>query len=179
MSRYNGTEGGTAQADVLTGQMNPSGCLPWSMPKHEGHLPYFNPDAESIQYDQFFSQRYYPGHGHGTTAMQPAYPLGFGLSYTSFKLSNLHVVPSGHGCGYDPSTESLTLTLDVTNTGDREGRCVIQVYGRPLIPAFPLTPVDLKMRETKSVECIASVRPLQTWSGKDRGEGDVDEEYSS
>lgn len=116
LSWYSGMEGGTALADVLFGAAEPAGRLPFAVPTTEDDLPFFDRDATSITYDRFHGQRLLDKLGH--TA---AFPFGFGLSYTSFTLGNI----TAHRQGLNHAT----LTVDVTNTGDRDGRHVVQVFG--------------------------------------------------
>jgi beta-glucosidase len=84
LSWYSGTEGGHALADVLLGQVDPSGRLPFSIPTSEEHLPFFDTTLSTITYDKWFGQRLLDRDGH-----TPAFPLGFGLSYTEFALADL------------------------------------------------------------------------------------------
>lgn len=163
VSWYNGVQGASALAGVLMGEVNPSGRLPWCMPRDEEHLPFFDPDAETISYDEWFGQR-----GVDKQGVETAYPFGFGISYTSFRFTNLRLSPSSE-------PDSFTITVDVTNTGPREGRCIIQVYGRPSTSQSPyqprsllgFTPIDLLAQETRHISCRASIRPLQRWSPHD------------
>ncbi len=123
MMWYAGMEGGHALADVLTGRHNPSGRLPFSVPASEEHLPLFDPDATSITYDRYHGQRLLDRLGVGA-----AYPHGFGLSYTTFEIASATPV--------DVSPERVRLKVDVRNTGDRDGRHVVQVYGRRSTGAY-------------------------------------------
>src|SRR6185312_499467 len=84
ISWYSGCEGGHALADVLLGRVDASGRLPYSIPTSEDHLPFFDRNATSIVYDRWFGQRLLDRDGHAA-----AYPLGFGLSYTSFRIDQV------------------------------------------------------------------------------------------
>jgi beta-glucosidase len=112
---YAGMEGGHALADVLSGRHNPSGRLPFSIPTSEDHLPFFDRDATSITYDRFHGQRLLERLG-----VAAAFPHGFGLAYTSYELVAAELVD-----GDDP-----TVRVTVANRGERDGRHVVQVYGR-------------------------------------------------
>ena len=112
---YSGMMGGDALADVLSGEVNPSGRLPFVIPTDESHLPFFDKDATSIVYDRWHGQWKLDRDGHAA-----AYPFGFGLSYTTFRLG----VPSA-------SADGAHLDVEVENTGGLDGECVVQVYGRP------------------------------------------------
>jgi beta-glucosidase len=115
-SWYSGMEGGDALADVLGGEVNPSGRLPFAIPTDEAHLPFFDKDATSIVYDSWHGQWKLDRDGNA-----PAYPFGHGLSYTTFELGTASASSDGH-----------EVTISVTNTGSRDGECVVQVFGRSL-----------------------------------------------
>ncbi|MGA1364642.1 MAG: glycoside hydrolase family 3 N-terminal domain-containing protein [Schleiferiaceae bacterium] len=111
-----GTAGGQAVADVLRGKSEPYGRLPMTFPRSEGQIP--------IHYDAFRTGR--PGPkaevfwSHYTDESNaPAYPFGFGLSYTTFGYGNLRVAETPTG---------WTATVQVTNTGSRPGSDVVQLY---------------------------------------------------
>jgi beta-glucosidase len=113
---YPGMEGGAALADVLFGQVNPSGRLPFSIPRRVEDLPTFDRDAEAIRYDLW----------HGYTKLErdgaePAFPFGFGLSYSHFQFAN-------PGVRLDEGASALRVEVDVENTGKRSGETVVQVY---------------------------------------------------
>ncbi|KAH7322994.1 glycoside hydrolase superfamily [Stachybotrys elegans] len=160
-SWYSGCEGGHALADLLLGHANFSGRLPFSIPTTEEHLPFFDRDATKITYDEWFGQRLLDHLG-----VKAAYPLGYGLSYTSFKISQLEFEAG-------IKQDSLVVRASVENTGPREGRYVAQVYGviegshRPRRVLLGFAPVDLEAGEAKTVEIPASTRPLKRW---DQGE---------
>ncbi|WP_314507451.1 glycoside hydrolase family 3 C-terminal domain-containing protein [uncultured Microbacterium sp.] len=154
---YSGVEGGLALADVLTGRVDASGRLPYSIPTTEEHLPYFDRDATSIVYDRWYGQRLLDRDGHAA-----AYPLGYGLSYTTFSIEDIRIASHGD--------ESLTASVRVGNTGTRAGRHVVQLYGSTNASDFParvllgFTLVQLEPGESAVVEVPASLRPLQRWS---------------
>jgi beta-glucosidase len=108
---YPGMEGGHAVADVLLGRVDPSGRLPFSIPTDEDHLPSWEPDADAVVYDSW--------HGHWKLTRdgnRPAFPFGFGLSYSTFTLTHA-------------SHESDQVAVTVANIGTRDGITVVQVYG--------------------------------------------------
>ncbi len=115
---YPGQEGGHALADILTGKVNPSGRLPCTFPASADQLPFFDRDATAITYDLWHGYRKLLRDGN-----KPAYPFGFGLSYTTFAHGNLRLAA-------DTLTPEGTLaaTVDVTNTGGRAGDDVVQLY---------------------------------------------------
>ncbi|MEK4508508.1 glycoside hydrolase family 3 N-terminal domain-containing protein [Paenibacillus sp. FSL K6-2524] len=108
---YPGQEGGHAIADILFGDVNPSGKLTISIPKHVGQLPVYYNGKRSR------GKRYLEDDS------QPRYPFGYGLSYTEFSYSNLTVQPE-----VIPADGVATVTVEVTNTGDMEGAEVVQMY---------------------------------------------------
>jgi beta-glucosidase len=116
---YAGMEGGHALADVLAGRHNPSGRLPFSIPTSPEHLPAFDRDATEITYDRFHGQRLLDRLG-----VEAAFPHGFGLSYTAFELADAAV--------QQVEDQGWTVTVNVRNTGERDGRHVVQVYGSRL-----------------------------------------------
>jgi beta-glucosidase len=110
---FPGEEGGAALADVLLGDYNPAGRLPITFPKTVGQLPLNFPAHPASQSED-------PGMVTG-----PLYPFGHGLSYTTFKYSDLRVTP-----GIQQAAGSIEVTCQVTNTGDRAGDEVVQLYLR-------------------------------------------------
>lgn len=114
---YPGQEQGPAVADVLFGTANPSGRLPVTVPRSERQVP--RPDEGTERYDEGIYVGY---RGFLADQVQPAYPFGFGLSYTEFAFSNGRVL-NGSGNG-----DGVRARFRVTNTGDRAGAAVPQVY---------------------------------------------------
>ncbi len=111
---YGGMEGGRALANVLTGTAEPGGRLPFVLPTDAGHLPPFDSSAKTVVYDDRWGQRRLDGDGNA-----PAFPFGFGLGYTTIEHRLL-----------DHSFDDTGGTAEVlvTNTGDRKGSTVVQVY---------------------------------------------------
>jgi beta-glucosidase len=115
MAWYPGMEGGHALARVLFGDVNPGGRLPCTWPRSAEQLPPFDPGASRVHY----------GPLHGYRLMQasersPAFPFGFGLSYTTFEHGRLASRRSWDG--------TITVTVPITNTGTRVGDEVVQLY---------------------------------------------------
>jgi beta-glucosidase len=136
---YPGEEGGTALAEVVFGDVNPSGRLPISWEKSLKDNPSFayyypTPGTLKIPYgdDVFVGYRGYEHNG-----VQPLFPFGFGLSYTSFKYSGLEIHPAA-GAG------AFEVSFDVSNTGKRAGADVAQVYISEDHPHVPRPPQELK-----------------------------------
>lgn len=104
---YPGGEGGTALADILLGDCNPAGRLPVSVPRDAGQLPVY------------YNKKNPRGHDYVEMSADPLYPFGYGLSYSTFEYSSLTV------SGQVPDVE---VTVDVKNTGSRDGDEVVQLY---------------------------------------------------
>jgi len=122
---YAGMEGGHALADVLLGRVDASGRLPCTIPVDADHLPAFDRDADAVVYDGW--------HGYWLLARdrhEAAYPFGFGLSYTTWRLGPTTL---------DQDGDDLVVQATVHNTGDRDGTDVVQVYaGRPADTTRPV-----------------------------------------
>ena len=117
---FPGTEGGPAVADVLFGKVDPGGKLPMSFPRNVGQIP--------ISYNELPTGRPFDPNNKYTSKYldvlnTPQYPFGYGLSYTTFSLSNLKLSASSI-----PTTGSLTVSADITNTGPVAGDDVVQLY---------------------------------------------------
>ncbi|MFB6319842.1 glycoside hydrolase family 3 C-terminal domain-containing protein [Saccharicrinis sp. FJH54] len=153
---YPGQEGGIALAEILTGETNPSGKLPVSFEKKWEDNPtsatfFDGKKNKKVDYTEgiFVGYRYYDAKD-----VEPRFPFGFGLSYTTFNYSNLKVQKSQNG-----SDMAVTLTFDVTNTGPVDGAEVAQVYvadkdcrvERPVKELKGFSKVFLKKGETKTV----------------------------
>jgi beta-glucosidase len=123
-SWYNGSEGGNALADVLLGTVNPSGKLPWTMPKSiedsPAHATGSFPGDSTVTYAEKLLVGY---RWFDTKNIEPLYPFGYGGSYTTFK------IPSAKSDKETYSAEdTVYLTVEVANTGALDGKEVIQVY---------------------------------------------------
>jgi beta-glucosidase len=118
---FPGVQAGNAVADVLFGKVNPGGKLPASFPVNVGQIPIYydhDPTGRPCDITQKYTSRY-----RDLNTCDPLYSFGYGLSYTTFSVSNLQLssnTMSAHG--------SITATADVTNTGTRTGDEVVQLY---------------------------------------------------
>lgn len=135
---YSGTEGGNAVADVLFGDYNPSGKLPMTFPRSVGQIPmYYNTLATGRPYNKAAPYKYttqYIDEDEG-----PLYPFGYGLSYTRFKLSNLHLsTPTLRPGDY------LGVSVELANTGSRAGETVVQLYVRDVVASISRPVKELK-----------------------------------
>ncbi|KAK1149694.1 hypothetical protein N8T08_005247 [Aspergillus melleus] len=161
---YGGNETGNGLADVVFGDVNPSGKLPLTFPQKLKHNPaFFNFRSEGgrVLYgeDVYVGYRYYD-----TLEVEPLFPFGHGLSYTTFELSNLQLK--------EDSDKDLTVTCTLANTGSRSGAEVIQVYVAPVTPPLkrPLkelkafSKVTLKAGHSQTVEIpLDLVRATSYW----------------
>jgi beta-glucosidase len=131
---YSGMEGGSALANILSGDVNPSGKLPFAIPASADHLPHFDLDAETITYDLWHGYRKLEKDGN-----QPAFPFGFGLSYTEYAYANLRIDKKIYG-----DTDTIKVTLEITNTGKADGEEIVQVYISAIASKVARAPKDLK-----------------------------------
>jgi beta-glucosidase len=132
---YPGMEGGNAIADVLFGKVDPSGRLSFSWPKVLADSPSHKLGTETndeVDYKEglLVGYRYYD-----TDNVAPLFPFGFGLSYTTFSFSSLHIASQG---------DSVTASLTVKNTGVRDGIEIVQVYVHPESPSVTRPIHELK-----------------------------------
>ena len=160
---YPGTQGGNAVADVLFGDVNPGGKLPVSWPNASGVEPlYYNHTLTHDPEDRpGFTSRYWD------VASKPLYPFGYGLSYTAFKFSNLHL-----GRNSMSVSDNNEVSVDVTNTGSIAGDAVAQIYihqrygsaSRPVRELKGFERVLLQAGETKTLRFPLGAEQLHFWS---------------
>lgn len=156
---FPGESGGTALADVLFGDYNPSGRLPITFPQSAGQIPLNFPAHPGSQ-----------ARDHGQV-YGPLYPFGFGLSYTTFSYRNLKVSPERL-----PAAGPVEVSVDVTNTGARAGDDVVEMYLRDdysSVITFDkelagFTRVSLAPGETKTVHFTIQPRQMQLYNRDDR-----------
>jgi beta-glucosidase len=134
MAWYPGQEGGDAIADVLFGNVNPSGRLPLTFPLSASQLPPFDDTSNQVTYSYFHGYRYVEHNGD-----TPLFPFGFGLSYTTFTHDSLVLSRSSLS-----ATESLTATVTARNTGAVAGDDVVELFVSYDGSAVPRSPHDLK-----------------------------------
>src|SRR6185369_4285728 len=147
---YPGGEGGAAVADVLFGDYNPAGRLPVTFYKSVDQLPAFTDYSM-----QGRTYRYFKG--------EPLYPFGYGLSYTNFAYSNLRIESKSVKAG-----EPVRVSVEVTNTGDREGDEVVQLYLTDIAASAPVPirtlvgfeRVSLRPKEKRAVTFTITPRQM-------------------
>jgi beta-glucosidase len=162
MAWYGGMEGGNALARVLFGETNPCGHLPFVVPKNESQLPPFDHKSLNVHYDYFHGYTYMDKYGR-----IPEYPFGFGLSYTNFELKDISA---------KRETDKIRVMVTASNTGERAGKVVIQVYigwvasavERPKRVLKAFTKVHLEVGESKQVELAIPVDSLAYFDEKNR-----------
>jgi len=136
---YLGQENGHAVADVLFGDVNPSGKLPISIPRSAGHLPVFYNYKPSARRGYLFDD------------VSPLYAFGYGLSYTTFAIKNVRLEKNKIR-----TNGSTRVSVDITNTGKREGAEVVQMYIRDVVSS-----VTRPVKELKGFQKV-SLRPGET-----------------
>lgn len=170
---FGGTEAGNAIADVLFGDVNPSGKLSTTFPRNAGQIP--------IYYSYKNTGRPYGGNGVDFAKFQsnyldvpnsPLYPFGHGLSYTKFEYSPISL--SKNTLALATPTDKITVNVTVSNTGNFDGEEVVQLYIRDKVRS--ITPpikelkgfqkIALKKGESKPVTFNLSVQDLKFYNGE-------------
>lgn len=155
---YGGEQQGSAIADMLFGNTNPSGHLPVSFARSAGHLPaYYNHLPSDKGYYRARGSYDRPGRDYVFSTPDPLYAFGHGLSYTTFDLSDMNV---------NLTPENLEISLIAKNTGDREGKVVPQIYVRDVVSSVPTPVKQLKAFSKNSLapgqsETITYTIPLR------------------
>jgi beta-glucosidase len=160
---YGGQEAGNALADVLFGDRSPSGKLPTTFPvRFEDNPAFINYPGENgeVHYGEniFVGYRYYDEKN-----VEPLFPFGHGLSYTTFAYDNVRL----NGKSFGPNDE-IVVSVDVSNTGDKVGQEIVQLYvkdiesrlRRPVKELKAFSKVGLNPGETKTVELVLNRQAL-------------------
>lgn len=165
---YPGEKGGNAVANILFGKVNPSGRLNVSIPQSTGHIPVFYNRVNS-------NKGFYrnpgsvtkPGQDYVFASTDALFPFGYGLSYTSFKYSDLKVSKTVFG-----KNEQVEVSASVTNTGTKEGKEVVQMYlgnkinsvTTPVMALKGFEKINLKPGETKTVKFTVTPEDIGIWN---------------
>ncbi|MFT2008327.1 beta-glucosidase BglX [Pontibacter sp. 13R65] len=164
---FGGSEAGDAIADVLFGDVNPSGKLTATFPRHLGQVPLFynhkntgRPIEEGKGFQKFRSN-------YLDVPNDPLYPFGFGLSYTTFNYSDVKLSKASFKPG-----ETITASVTVTNSGSREGQEVVQLYIRDLVGSVTrpvkelkgFQKINLKAGESREVTFQISIDDLKFYN---------------
>jgi beta-glucosidase len=166
---YPGQTSGTALAQVLFGDVKPSGKLPVTYPRNDGQMP----ARSTVEYpgdgnDVYYAEGLLVGYRwYDATGQKPLFPFGYGLSYTSFRFSHLSVRRSG---------DRLVAKVTLTNTGRRAGADVAQLYvGSPAAAHEPphqlkaYTKVRLAPGQSRRVTLTVDVASLASWDNPSSG----------
>lgn len=145
---YPGQEGGTVIAEMLAGEINPSGRMPISVPKYVGQIPVY------------YNKKNPKGHDYVEMDAAPLYPFGYGIGFSSFGYSGLKIAKSGK--------TDFTVSFDLKNEGKYDGEEVVQLYVRdevasvvqPIKQLKQFTRVSLKAGENKTVDFKLSAEDL-------------------
>jgi beta-glucosidase len=158
MAWYSGMEGGNAIADIIFGDVNPSGKLPIVFPKSLDQLPEFNNKELTVHYGYYHGYRWFDRQG-----LEPAFPFGFGLSYTRYEYANLRLAETTVG-----RSGTVVAEVDVRNAGKMAGEEVVQLYvgykgsrvDRPVKDLRAFTRVALGPGESKRVRLEVPAQSL-------------------
>ena len=164
---FGGSEAGSAIADVLFGDVNPSGKLTTTFPQNVGQVPiYYNhkntgrPLGEGKWFEKFRSN-------YLDVSNDPVYPFGYGLSYSNFTYSDVKLSSTAMKAG-----QSITATVTVTNSSKTDGKEVVQLYIRDLVGSITrpvkelkgFQKIELKAGESKTVSFSISVNDLKFYN---------------
>jgi beta-glucosidase len=166
---YPGMEGGTAVAKALFGDINPSGKLSFTWPKRLEDSPSHaigTEDHDNVNYKEgiFVGYRYYD-----TKHIEPQFPFGYGLSYSSFRYSNLRIAKH--------SGNNVLVSADITNTSNRAGTEIVELYvaapaspePRPIHEMKSFVRIALAPSETRTVTMQLNPHSFAYWSDKQHG----------
>lgn len=163
---YPGEQGGNAIAGILLGDVNPSGRLNCSIPRSVGHLPVtydYKPSARGINREPGTPEK--PGRDYVFSSPAPLFAFGHGLSYTTFEYSDLKI-------DNNASAKTVRVSVNVRNTGRRDGKEVVQLYVNDRVSSVT-TPqkmlkgfdkIELKAGEQKTVTFDLPYDELALWN---------------
>ncbi|MEA2069666.1 MAG: glycoside hydrolase family 3 C-terminal domain-containing protein [Asgard group archaeon] len=169
---YPAMEGGNAITNVLFGEINPSGKLPLTFPKTLADSPAHQstktfPGNDKVYYDEgiFVGYRYFD-----EKQLEPLFPFGYGLSYTSFSYNNFKIPRKTIS-----EKSNINVTIDIKNTGRLAGSEIMQVYAGKVNSAVPRPPKELigfrkiylKSQKTKTINLKLPVQSLSYYDGKE------------
>lgn len=167
---YSGQEGGNALARILSGKVNPSAKLPFTIERRWADSPAAgNYDETRKEKKIYYREGIFTGYrGYEWKNIRPLFPFGYGLSYTTFAYSDLQVQVN------DKKKKEVTVSFRVTNTGPREGKEITQLYirdteskeQRPLKELKGFDKIELKPGETKTVTLQLNKEHFQYFSKK-------------
>jgi beta-glucosidase len=170
ISWFNGSEGGNALADVILGNVNPSGKLPFTFPASLSDSPAFSLGTFPGDNNAYYKEESLVGYRwFDTKNIKPLFPFGFGLSYTGFSYSGIKTDKLKYR-----SNETIQVTLELKNTGKMNGDEVVQLYVHRLNSQVEwpekelkgFTRVSLNPGESKKVTISLPVSQLRYWDAK-------------
>ncbi len=177
---YGGTESGNALADVLTGKVNPSGRMPFTVPykyedgpiKTERQYPGIKEESDEYWQTHYDEGVYVGYRWYDTKEIPVQWPFGHGLSYTTFEYGEAKAAKASM-----TADGKMTVTVDVKNTGDREGAEIVQLYiadpvagiDRPAKELKGFEKINLKPGESKTVSFEIDAADLSYYSIEDNG----------
>jgi beta-glucosidase len=172
MAWYPGMEGGNAIAEILFGDINPGGKLPLVFPKSADQLFKFENRARAVEYGYYHGYRWFDKKN-----LEPAFPFGFGLSYTKYIYSSLRL-----GKKFVGKDEKLAVQVDVTNMGARAGEEIVQLYvgyngtkiDRPVKDLRAFAKVALEPGQTKTVSLELNPQDL-AWYNPEKGAWQIED----
>lgn len=164
---FGGSEAGTAIADVLFGNVNPSGKLSTTFPQNEGQIPLFynyKNTGRPLPKGQWFSKF---RSNYLDVSNEPVYPFGYGLSYTNFDYSDIRLSNTTL-----KGNQVLSATVTVTNTGNYDGKEIVQLYIRDIVGSVTrpvkelkgFQKIELKAGESKTVTFTITTEELKFYN---------------
>lgn len=177
-SWYLGSEAGVATANILSGKINPSGKLPFSIPKRleDNGAMSFGPDSypgDTKTNKEYYKEDILVGYRwHDTKKIPALFPFGYGLSYSSFDLEN--IVPDKKTYSRN---DTIIVSFEISNVGNVDGAESVQIYASQNNPIFPrpakelkaIKKVFLKSKETKKVDIHIPVKSLAYYDDSKKG----------
>jgi len=147
---YGGMEVGTAIANVLFGDVNPSGKLTLTFPKKLSDSPAHKSERNfpGVEEKVFYDEGIYVGYRYfDKEQIEPLFPFGYGLSYTTFNYENLKLNKEKFS-----KNDTVTVSVDIVNTGNRSGAEIIQLYVQDIESSTDRPPKELKQFEKVNLE---------------------------
>ena len=147
---YGGMEAGKAIANVLFGDVNPSGKLPITFPKKLSDSPAHMSERTypGVEKEVFYDEGIYVGYRHfDKEQIEPLFPFGYGLSYTTFNYENIKIDKEKFS-----KNDTVTVSVDIVNTGNRSGTEIIQLYVQDIESSADRPPKELKKFEKVKLE---------------------------
>ena len=147
---YGGMEAGKAIADVLFGDVNPSGKLPLTFPKKLSDSPAHKSERTfpGVEEKVFYDEGIYVGYRYfDKEQIEPLFPFGYGLSYTTFNYENLKIDKERFS-----KNDTVTVSVDIVNTGNRSGTEIVQLYVQDIKSSTDRPPKELKQFEKVKLE---------------------------